>query len=229
MKKILLVQFRVKDEVALHEKNCILRKIKRKEDVKTVNVFKEDFDFSSNNLFQFGKIILGGSGAFSISEKKEKPELWQKIKKVIPAIKQNIPTLGICFGHQLIAHALGSEVISDIPQKEVGTYRIILNREGKDDALFRGMPGEFLAQEGHKDSVEELPKGAELLASGEKCKIQAFRFQNIYAVQFHPELTVEDMKFRLNLFPDYNSDNFEINLEPSPFASKVLENFISND
>lgn len=226
MKKILLVQFRVTGESALHEKNCILRNVREKKKVKSVNVFKENFDFSSDNLSQFGKIILGGSGEFSISEKKEKPELWEKVKKVVPVLKQNIPILGICFGHQLIAYVLGSEVIADAAQKEVGTYKVSLTENGKKDKLFRGIPEKLLVQEGHKDSVKDLPPGAELLAVGEKCKIQAFRFQNIHAVQFHPELEAEDMRFRLKLFPDYNNDNSEINLEPSPFASKVLENFI---
>ncbi len=226
IKDILLIQFRNQEKISLHEKECIFRSIKKNR-VKTINVFKEKFSFSKKNLSQFKKIILGGSGELSISEKKDKPDLWKKAKVISPIIKSNIPTLGICFGHQIIAYLLESEVVFDNSQKEVGTYKVFLTKKGEKDLLFNNIPREFYAQEGHKDSVKKLPKKAVLLARGEKCKIASFRFNNFYGVQFHPELKSKDVSFRLNLFPDY-AEGVEnsINLRSSPYVSKILENFV---
>jgi len=223
LKKILLIQFRVNEKVASHERECILGKIKEREEVEVVNIFKEDF---SSSFSSFDKIILGGSGEFSLSEKEEKKDLWEKVKNISNIIEVKVPVLGICFGHQLIAHLLGSEVIPEISQKEVGTFKVVLTKEGKKSKIFKDLPEEFLVQEGHKDSVKELPRKAELLAIGEKCKIQAFSYNNFYGVQFHPEMNSEDVKLRLSFFPDYSTGDSQINLNSSPFASKIIHNFI---
>lgn len=231
-KNILLIQSRINDLTIRQEKECILRPIKNKVVFSSKNTFKNDINLSTKDLEKIDGIIIGGSGEFSISKKTEDRDLWLKIKKANPiikkAIKKNIPVLGICLGHQYLAYLLGSKIIRDKKQKEVGAFKISITPHGKNDPLFKNLPSNFLAQEGHEDCVEKLPKGASLLAVGKKCKIQSFRFKNIYGVQFHPELyKKEDVKFRAKLSPDYINEKDKVNFISCSESVKILRNFLS--
>jgi len=94
----------------------------------------------------------------------------------------DVPTLGICWGHQFVAQALGGRVV-DMGEYELG-YRSI-SRVG-DDPLFEGVPDRFTSFETHSDRVAELPAGATTLARND-VGVQAFRVGSAYGVQFHPE------------------------------------------
>lgn len=231
MKNILLVQFRKNNQIAEHEKKCVLRYLGSKTNLISKNLFRENIDFNSINLPEISRIIIGGSGEFSFSEREKYPDLLLRIRKITPfikkSIKKNIPILGICLGYQYLAYILGAEVRADKSQEEVGTFKISLTKSGRSDHLFSGTPLEFFVQEGHKDSIDKLPKGTILLAKGEKCKIQSFRLKNknVYGVQFHPELNIKDMKFRQNNYPSYVSQNDIINIKASPFGKQILINF----
>jgi GMP synthase (glutamine-hydrolysing) len=98
------------------------------------------------------------------------------------AHRADVPTLGICWGHQFVAQALGGRVV-DMDEHELGYERI--DRLGA-DPLFDGVPETFTSFETHHDRVAELPAGATMLARNE-VGIQAFRVGTAYGVQFHPE------------------------------------------
>lgn len=96
------------------------------------------------------------------------------------------PVLGICAGHQLIGVTFGAELISD-QEAEEGQVKInILN----DSPLFKGLPETFFAEQHHNDSVS-LPFNFTLLASSEKCLVQAMKHKKlpIYSVQWHAEIS----------------------------------------
>ncbi|HEX7734037.1 MAG TPA: type 1 glutamine amidotransferase [Ktedonobacteraceae bacterium] len=106
------------------------------------------------------------------------------------AVAQDIPTLGICLGGQLLASALGAEVRRH-ERSEVGFYRIPLTEAGRQDPLFAGLPGHQFAFHWHGD-VFELPGGAIHLASNENAPNQAFRYgPRAYGLQFHIEMNEE--------------------------------------
>jgi len=229
MKNILLIQFRTNQKIATHERKCFFKKIGKKAKITTKNILGESFSFEKYNLDKFNGIILGGSGEVSLSEKEE--ETFPKVIKEFllytkKLLKKDIPILGVCFGHHILGNALGINIINDDSQKEVGTFRVSLINQGKKSKLFKGMPDRFLVQEGHKDSLEELPEKGVILAKGDRCKIQAFKFKNAYGVQFHPELDKKDVKFRLKHFPDYNEVDIKIEIKDSPLAGRVLNNFV---
>ncbi|MCK5591968.1 MAG: glutamine-hydrolyzing GMP synthase, partial [Candidatus Pacebacteria bacterium] len=124
-------------------------------------------------------IILSG-GAQSVFDKKA-----IKFDKNIFDLK--IPILGICYGHQLIAHTLGGEVI----EGEAGEYGLT-----KLDIL---KPAEVLSKLGktkkvwmnHRDKVVSLPRGFKVYAETKNSKVAVYgnSSNDIYGVQFHPEVS----------------------------------------
>jgi GMP synthase (glutamine-hydrolysing) len=83
----------------------------------------------------------------------------------------------------------------------VGAVRVTLTNEGKADPVFGALPETFEAFVGHKEAVSKLPGHAVHLAGSESCPVQAFRFgDNVYATQFHPELDVEGICFRIDVY-----------------------------
>jgi GMP synthase (glutamine-hydrolysing) len=106
------------------------------------------------------------------------------------AVSANIPVLGICYGHQLLAHALGGKVAHHPDGMEIGTVSVRLNGAAKRDALFNGMPEEFAAQVVHRQSVRRLPEGAVLLGGNAFEPHHAFRVgEAAWGIQFHPEFS----------------------------------------
>jgi len=100
-----------------------------------------------------------------------------------------IPILGVCYGHQALAFALGGDVEANKQGREVGTTQIFLTDEAQTDKLFFGFDSVNLVQESHLDHVVTLPKGAILLAYSRLSANQAFRIEKSWGIQFHPELT----------------------------------------
>src|SRR5580658_7619509 len=95
------------------------------------------------------------------------------------------PFFGICFGHQLVAQALGGEVTKNPRGREIGTVRV---RRLAEDPLFDGLGEELAVNATHVDTVARLPAEARVLASSELELTQAFAVgDRIRCVQFHPE------------------------------------------
>ena len=99
------------------------------------------------------------------------------------------PLFGICFGHQMIAQALGGEVTKNPRGREIGTVRV---ERTADDPIFAGLPRTFDVQATHVDSVARLPEGARVLATTSLDRVAAFSIGPLVkAVQFHPEFDAD--------------------------------------
>lgn len=99
-----------------------------------------------------------------------------------------IPVLGICFGHQLLAHALGGEVGRNPAGREIGTVDVERLPAAADDPLFGALPNTFPAHVTHEESVLVLPADAVHLARSAGDRHQAFRWGPCaWGLQFHPE------------------------------------------
>lgn len=111
------------------------------------------------------------------------------------AVAMAVPTLGICYGHQLLAHACGGAVGYHPNGREIGTVTIENTAEAQRDPLFCAMPSHFLGHTTHSQSVSQLPKDAVHLVSSAHDAHQAFRIgENAWGVQFHPEFDAEIMR-----------------------------------
>lgn len=133
-------------------------------------------------------IIITGSHSMVTDE-----EAWSlKTEKWISqAQEHSINILGICYGHQLIAKALGGRSDYNPKGKEIGSVTIFTNNAKENDPLFKDAPNTFFANVTHMQSVLSLPEGAQILGYNEHDKHQIVRYTpNIWGVQFHPEYTI---------------------------------------
>jgi GMP synthase (glutamine-hydrolysing) len=107
-----------------------------------------------------------------------------------PAILQlGIPVLGLCYGHQWLAHVLGGEVRSAGERKEYGHTPIrVLDHA---TPLMTGLPDRFSVWMSHGDEVHRLPPGFRVTAASDTCPHAAMvdEARRIYGIQFHIEVT----------------------------------------
>jgi GMP synthase (glutamine-hydrolysing) len=96
-----------------------------------------------------------------------------------------VPTLGICYGMQLMARELGGAVESN-DVSEYGKTEVTVD----ESPLFRDLPSEQVVWMSHNDSVVAAPPGATVVASSRSTPIAAFEDvdRGLYGVQFHPEV-----------------------------------------
>jgi GMP synthase (glutamine-hydrolysing) len=154
--------------------------------------------------------------------------------KVKEWAKRRIPMLGVCFGHQLIAQALGGAVEKNPNGWEVGRSPVQLTKAGKEDYLFKSLPSEFHTMQIHRDIVTKLPPKAECLALSPMTDIQAFRIgDHIRSIQFHPEFSPYQMQDILAFFHNtFLLENLPIKeiesgLTHCPESAVVFENFMN--
>jgi GMP synthase (glutamine-hydrolysing) len=147
-------------------------------------------------------------------------------------VERRIPVLGICYGHQLLAYALGGTVENNPNGREYGTAQLKLTPEAKDDPLFHGLPNPLKVQESHTQSVRILPPGAALLAGNEKDPCQAFVMnENAWGVQFHPEFDAEIVRAYIRVNREalakegQNPDKLIKNCSDNEFGGELLRRF----
>ena len=132
-------------------------------------------------------------------------------------LKLGIPILGICYGCQLICW-MEDGVVSTAPVSEYGKIKI----NCKKSKLFKDVPEESVVWMSHTDYISEVPKGYKIVASSTNCPCAAMENEkkNIYAVQFHPEVTHSE--YGNNILHNFL---YEIcNCE----GNWVMDNFIDN-
>lgn len=130
--------------------------------------------------------IISGSEKY-VSRNEFKPELFEFLRKT------DLPLIGICYGHHLIAKAYGArvsrgkETIKRDFRKNPELIRVL-----KDEQIFTGLSKVFLADESHKDHViatEEFKENFEIIASSNSCSVEAIKHRRkpIFGFQFHLE------------------------------------------
>lgn len=153
----------------------------------------EDYDFA---------IITGSPQSVT------KPEAWTETLAAWcrTAHAARKPLLGVCYGHQLLAYALGGTVVQTTDGLEMGTVDIELTDAGKQDRLLGALaaPGsQPRFHQVHGDVVNTLPPEAVHLAKNEHTELQGFRVgDRTWGVQFHPEFTFPVMQIYVDARAD---------------------------
>jgi len=149
-----------------------------------------DPDFESLDLCEPDLLIMMG-GPMGVYERDLHPWIGCQLRRLAPRLAADRPTLGVCFGAQMIAAALGADIYPG-PVKEVGFHPIELHDKARESPLRHLADVPILHW--HGDTFT-LPPGVELLASSHLYAHQAFRRgPNLLALQFHAEMG-EDERF----------------------------------
>ena len=138
-------------------------------------------------LSSMGGIISMG-GPMSVYERAKYPWISKELALLREAVASGLPVLGVCFGAQMLAAALGAKVTKN-PQKEIGWYPVMREPGSDGDPLLDAFGQTETVFQWHGDTFA-LPKGAMRLASSPLCAEQGFRYgRAIYGLQFHVEVT----------------------------------------
>lgn len=157
------------------------------------------------DLSEWSGIILGG-GLYNVSDPPETKSATQQrvefelLTLIRHIVDEDFPFLGCCFGVGTLGTVIGAIVDRSYPEP-VGGMTITLTAAGRDDPLFAEVPDQFDAYGGHKEAVSALPPGVVCLASSADSPVQAFRVnENVYATQFHPELDLDGIATRIDVY-----------------------------
>jgi GMP synthase (glutamine-hydrolysing) len=131
--------------------------------------------------------VVSMGGPMNVYEEDKHPWLIQETRLLASAARAGLPVMGVCLGAQLIAKALGADVVQS-PQKEMGWYEAKLTPAAAADPLWAGVEQAFPVVQWHGDMFQ-VPQGGELLATSEPCPHQAFGWKKAYGLQFHIEVT----------------------------------------
>jgi len=175
-------------------------------------------------------IVITGSHA-AVTEHED----WSKrTAEWLPgAVHRKIPLLGICYGHQLLAYAMGGKVGDNQNGLEFGTIDVKLHSAAKKDSLFHDMPNSISVHVSHSQSVPRLPPDSCLLASSEMDQNHAFVVSDCaWGIQFHTEY---DAKITIEYINNYkrvlreegaNPDYLITNCSDTPYGTKLLKRFV---
>jgi GMP synthase (glutamine-hydrolysing) len=160
------------------------------------------------DLADWSGIILGG-GPYNVSDPADSKSQTQRrveselLTLIGHIVEQDFPFLGCCYGVGTLGSVIGAAVDRTYPEP-VGAMTVMLTEQGRTDPLFAGLPDVFDAYGGHKEGASTLPPDIECLAYSADCPVQAFRVgDNVYATQFHPELDVDGICTRIDVYKDY--------------------------
>lgn len=144
------------------------------------------------NYAEISGVVISGSHSMVSDHEPWSETLAHWLKQ---GVDVDLPMLGICYGHQLLAYACGGVVANHPDGIEIGSQVISASTNAKADYLFSAMPETFPAQLVHSQSVLQLPQEAILLATGDHEPHQAYRIGKCaWGVQFHPEFSAQAMR-----------------------------------
>ncbi len=183
--------------------------------VQQVDVFRNQ---PLPSLEETSAVVISGSAAM-VSHREDWSEATAQWLK--QAVEAGLPVLGVCYGHQLLAHALGGKVGLNPNGRQIGTVPTKSLDSATNDPLLGHLPIEYFSQASHSESVLELPPNAVRLATSPLDDNFAIRFsEKAWGVQYHPEFSGPIM----SKYIKYRSVALrEEGLNPDQLLAKVSE------
>lgn len=196
------------------------------ENFTVVGVFK---DKKLPALDEVSGAVITGSPAM-VTDRLDWSEYTAEWLRQATAIK--LPILGICYGHQLLAHALSGRVDYHHLGREIGTTLVSTHLESRNDILFAEVGESFPVHVSHMQTVVELPPNAIVLASNDFEPHHAVRFSELcWGVQFHPEFEeIAMLSYIEERHDDLLSEGIDVEkllacVRPTLVARKILNDF----
>ena len=206
MKPFLLLATRA-EEVAAADEHQAVRRFGGLAEEELHRVRLEAGPMPPIDLDRYSGVIVGGSPFNASDPQDEKSEVQLRVESELASlldevVERDFPFLGACYGVGTLGVHQGG-IIDRTYGEPVGAVDVTLTPAGRADPLFADMPQTFRAFVGHKEAVHVPPPDAVVLAGSPSCPVQAFRIkQNLYATQFHPELDVDGITTRVQVYRD---------------------------
>lgn len=177
-------------------------------------------------LAELAAVVITGSAA-SVTD----GEFW--MRRAAAYVRElahgGVPVLGICFGHQLLAQALGGRVARNPFGREIGSVRLELTEV---DEVF-GARSPIWVNSTHVDSVVELPSGARSFGRTALEPNAAVKFApSVWGVQYHPEIDAEVIRYYVRARADqlrreaFDVAALEREALDTPDGVAVIQNFV---
>lgn len=173
---------------------------------------------------RYGGILITGSSAM-VTEHQPWSEFAARWLR--QAMAAAVPIFGVCYGHQLLAYALGGEVDYHPQGMEIGTHTIELLPAAQNDPLLASLPRRFPANLIHSQTVLTSPPGAMVLARSAQDAHQILRYSdNVITVQFHPEFTDRVMRAFRHCMTERELIRAEYPVGDTPDSRALLARFV---
>jgi GMP synthase (glutamine-hydrolysing) len=111
----------------------------------------------------------------------------------------DVPTIGFCLGHELIAVAFGG-TIKKLPHRQYKVQEVVIDNPR--DPIFKGLAKKAFLREKHYNHVKKLPKDFRIIAHSDVCRVEVMRHKRrkIYGFQSHPEASGKDGQIIMHNF-----------------------------
>ncbi|PVA06872.1 glutamine amidotransferase [Thalassorhabdomicrobium marinisediminis] len=205
MKPFLILQLRPEDEASDDEYAAFLR-FGGLEASRTLRIRLDRDPLPELRLSDFAGTIVGGGPGCVSDAPADKTATDARAEaaclSLMPQITEgDLPFLGCCYGIGILGHHLGAEVSKARFGEPVSAARCTVTDAGRADPLLADLPPAFDAFVGHKEALQNLPRGATHLLAGEACPFQMIRYgANVYATQFHPEADGDGFATRIRIY-----------------------------
>jgi GMP synthase (glutamine-hydrolysing) len=147
-------------------------------------------------------------------------------------VEAGIPLLGICYGHQLLAVAMGGEADDNPSGSTFGTVEVRFTGAARDDLLLGGLGSVLRVHVTHTQSVLKLPPGAVLLAETDNDPHHAFSIgEAAWSLQFHPEFDADVVEAYIEKCAEHlrgqgqDPEALKKTVEDNPWNEKIMRRF----
>jgi GMP synthase-like glutamine amidotransferase len=162
-------------------------------------------------------MVFGGS--MHVDQEDEYPWLRPERDWIRSLLADGVPTLGVCLGSELLAHAAGWPVVR-LARSEIGWHDVELTPAAVGDPVLGGAPPRFPAFQWHSYAAEP-PEGTAVLAVSPACA-QAYRIgERAWGIQFHAEVNQASIEYWLDDGED-GEDAREVNLDIADVRERTI-------